>query len=161
MDIHPHGFEAPVVRHDVGTYLPEALGVQGRVPTRGELNDMPFSGASRPVRGRWHLMLSEPLLRETGAHIGSVVSISLRLEAPDTVEVPVALRNAPHSNPATAVLWAAPRPGQRRGLDHRVAPAKQPATVARRVAEPTHLLIHRGPFGPPPRLTRTTETPTP
>ena len=171
MATYPHSFEAPIVRHDVGTYrytvvfLPEALraslGVQGRVRTSGELNDVPFTGAWQPVRGRWYLMLSRPLLSDAGARIGDIASLRFRLEPPDTVEVPEALQSALDADAEAATLWAALRPGQQRGLAHRVASAKQHTTVARRLAEVTRLLIEGGPFGPPPRPAKPTETTTP
>jgi hypothetical protein len=161
MTAYPHSFETRVARHDVGTYrytvvfLPAALaaslGVQGRVRFSGEINDVPLSGAWQPVRGRWFAMLSKTLLRDADARLGSTVTIRFRLEEADAVEIPEPLRIVLSSNSAARAAWRGLRPGQQRGLAHRIASAKQAETVSRRVAEVTRLLLAGGPFGPPSR----------
>ncbi len=169
MGTFPHSFEARVARHDVGTYrytvvfVPEdlaaSLALRGRVRISGELNDVPFSGAWQPAHGRWFLMLSKTLLRDAGVRPGSVVELRFRLERADAVDVPPALRDALSRDAAADAAWRALRPGQQRGLAHRIASAKAPATVARRVAEATRLLIAGGPFGPPSRTRPRTSPP--
>lgn len=168
MDTYPHSFEGPVVRHDIGTmrytvvFLPDGLvPLQGRVRASGEINDVPFTGAWQPVRGRWFLMLSKTLLRDAEARPGSLVSVRFRLEPDDAVELPEALRDALDRDDTARAEWDGLRPGQQRGLAHRIASAKQPATLTRRVAEVLRLLHQGGPYGPPPRPTRTQERPPP
>jgi hypothetical protein len=136
-----------VVRHDVGTYrytvvfLPDELARllpldrHPRLRISGEVGDLPFSGAWQPVRGRWYLMLSKPLLRDAGLRLGDAAEIRFRVEDQEAVEVPEALRQALAADPLAEAAWRALSAGRRRGLAHRVAAAKTPATAARRLAE--------------------------
>ena len=161
MSAFPHEFEARVVRHDVGTYrytvvfLPEAMAaalrLAGRPRISGEVNDVPFSGAWQPVRGRWYVMLSKELVRDAALKLGDLAPVRFRLEPEDQVEVPEALRLALAADPTLEAAWTALRPGVRRGLAHRVGSAKQSATVARRLEEVLRALRDGGPFGPPHR----------
>jgi hypothetical protein len=142
-----HRFRGEIVRHDAGAYrytvvfLPDRLAARPpfdgtpRVRARGEVGGVPFAGAWQPVRGRRYLMLSKAMLRAGGFGPGDTVDVWFALDDPDAVDVPDALRRALDADPASARAWDALTPGHRRGLAHRVASARMPATIERRVAE--------------------------
>ncbi|WP_376090257.1 YdeI/OmpD-associated family protein [Roseomonas sp. CCTCC AB2023176] len=161
MPAYPHRFEAPVVLHDVGTYrytvvfLPPDLAATldfppgNRLRASGEVADIPFGGAWQPVRGRWFLMLSKDLIRTAEIKPGDVVEVRFRVEPPDTVETPEALDRALEADHKAKAAWNAMTPGARRGLAHRVASAKTPATVARRLDEALAVLRGEAPYRVP------------
>jgi hypothetical protein len=110
----------------------------------GEVGDVPFAGAWQPVKGRWYLMLSKPLLKAGGFKVGDLVEVRFRVEAQDTVAVPDALRRALERDRTRLKRWEALSPGKRRGLAHRVASARTLATEQKRVAEVLEALTGRG-----------------
>ncbi|KAB8318404.1 hypothetical protein SD81_016200, partial [Tolypothrix campylonemoides VB511288] len=129
---YTHAFDGRIAVHDVGRYrytvlvLPDDLAATlpfdgaPRLRIRGELDDVPLTGAWQPVRGRWFLMLSKATLR-------------FRIDDAARVDVPDALQALLDAEPDAAAAWAALTPGKRRALAVSVATARTPATVARRV----------------------------
>jgi hypothetical protein len=146
---YPHAFEAPLVRHPIGrdrvlvytvVFLPPAVAADlplAGTPLRveGEIADVPFAGAFQPSRGDWFLMVGKDVLATSGTAVGDVVVVRFRVADPEAVAVPDALAAALEADSAAQAAFATLSPGRRRGLAHRVASAKTPATMARRVAE--------------------------
>lgn len=160
MTAYPHAFEATVVHHMVGTYRYTVVFLPGeiaaalpldrhpRLRMSGEVGDVPVSGAWQPVRGRWYLMLAKPVLRDAGAAVGDTVHVRFRVEDPEAVEVPGALRRALEADAAARAAWDALSAGKRRGLAHRVLSARTPPTAERRLR--AVLAALRGDPGAPP-----------
>ncbi|MEM1186280.1 MAG: YdeI/OmpD-associated family protein [Planctomycetota bacterium] len=146
-DYYPFEFEAVIEHHNLGTYrytvvfLDERLhehlplSENPRLRASGEIRDIPFDGAWQPVRGRWYLMLSKPLMRDGEFEIGSVVRVRFRVEDQDAVEVPPELDAMLQGNAALKQAWDALTVGKRRGLAYRVSFAKTAATVKKRLVE--------------------------
>jgi hypothetical protein len=147
MSFYPHEFEGVVERHVVGTlrytvvFLPAEIAASlpfdgsPRLRASGEVNDVPFSAAWQPVRGRWYMMLSKGLLRDAELSVGARAAVRFRVEDPDSVDVPEALADALAANAAAATAWAGLTAGKRRGFAHLVNAAKTAPTQQKRLAE--------------------------
>ncbi|WP_421724719.1 YdeI/OmpD-associated family protein [Bauldia sp.] len=147
MSYYPFSFEAEIVRHNVGRYrytvvfLPDAMVADmpfdrhARPRISGEVADVPFSGAWQPVRGRWYLMLSKPLLRDAGIVIGDTVEVRFRLEDQGSVAVPAILEDAVAGDRALQDIWATTTAGQKRGFAHHIGSAKTEPTRRKRLDE--------------------------
>ena len=153
MSFFPHSFEAEIVHHFVGTYrytavfLPEdliealPLDRYPRLRVSGEIGDIPFSGAWQPVRGRWYLMLSKPLMKDGGYAIGDRVEVRFRVEDQETVDVPEILERALNADVDAMAAWQAASAGKRRGWAHRIESAKAVTTKQRRLDEVLKALL--------------------
>ncbi len=144
MSYYPHVFEAEIVPHNVGylhtvVFLPPQffpqlpLDKHPRLRISGEINNYPFEGAWQPVRGRWYLMLSKKLLKQTGLAIGDIAEVRFRVEDQDAVDVPEELSQAIATNDAVQSYWDSISSGKKRGLAYYVSSAKRAATRERRV----------------------------
>jgi hypothetical protein len=143
----PFECEAVVERHHLGRYaytvvfLPEAfhahlpLKEHPRLRVSGEVNETPFEGAWQPSKGRWYLMLSKELLRDSGLSLGDSALVRFRQEPQDRVQTPEALSGMLAKTASLNKAWDAATPGARRGFAHHVASAKTPATIAKRLRE--------------------------
>lgn len=144
-----HEFEAPIVRHDVGSeryrytvvFLPRdligalPLDDYPRLRISGEVEDYPFEAALTPVRGEWYILLSGKLLKAIGKRVGDVVSVRFRVADQDAVDVPPALQAALSGDSGMQTIWDGLTAGKQRSLAYRVASAKREATQAKRIAE--------------------------
>lgn len=147
MSYYPHGFEGQIVHHNVGTYrytvifLPPELVAElpldrhPRLRASGEIGEIPFSGAWQPVRGRWYLMLSKPLLKDGGYRVGDWVEVRFRVEDQDSVEMPETLQRALDADETLNTAWQSLSAGKQRGWAHRVASAKTEPTRQKRLDE--------------------------
>lgn len=147
LNLYPHQFEGVVEHHFVGTlrytviFLPAELASElpfskhPRLRASGEINDVPFSAAWQPVRGRWYMMLSKGPLRDAELSVGDRADVRFRVEDPDSVEVPIALTDALVANASAGAAWARLSAGKRRGFAHLVSSAKTAPTQQRRLAE--------------------------
>ena len=153
MDFYPHQFEGVVEHHFVSTYrytvvfLPAGLAAElpfdkhPRLRASGEINDVPFSAAWQPVRGRWYMMLSKRLLRDAELSVGDPADVRFRVEDADSVDVPVALADALAANATAGAAWAGLSAGKRRGFAHLVSSAKTAPTQQKRLAEVLQALV--------------------
>lgn len=147
MSFFPYAFDGEVVHRDLGTmrytaiFLPPALAAElpfdgrPRLRATGEVGDLAFSAAWQPSRGRWYMMLSKKLLRDSELAVGDVVKVRFRVEPPDSVDESTDIARAIAADRALTAAWAALTPGRRRGWTHRVGSAKGAATRAKRVVE--------------------------
>lgn len=144
MTLHPYSFEGTIHRRGDAryshacVYLPddlarELLRGRPRLRVRGELNDLPFSGAWQPSHGRYYLLLSRTTSRAGGFAFGDRIDVRFRIDDPDAVTIPPELERALAANPRATKAWQALTPGRRRGLAHLVASARTPATATSRV----------------------------
>lgn len=153
MSFYPHHFEAEIVHHYVGTYRYTAVFLAAdligalpldrhpRLRVSGEIGDIPFSGAWQPVRGRWYLMLSKPLLKDGGFTVGDWVEVRFRVVDQEAVDMPDILERALNANADAMAAWQSASAGKRRGWAHRIANAKASATRQRRLDEVLKALV--------------------
>ncbi len=89
-----------------------------------EVAEVPFSGAWQPVRGRWYLMLSKPLLRASGLSVGQTAEVRFRVEPQDAVEIPASLERALGADPSIKAAFEAltPRSALGAGPPHHLGP---------------------------------------
>ncbi|MEE4154284.1 MAG: YdeI/OmpD-associated family protein [Erythrobacter sp.] len=144
---YPHGFNAEIVRHDVGSqryrytvvFVPEEvkaalpLGEYPKLRITGEVDDHPIEAALIPLGSEHYILLSKRLLGAIGKRVGDVVDIRFRIADQDAVEIPARLREALARVPAMADLWAQATPGKQRALAHMVASAKRAETKNKRI----------------------------
>ena len=153
MEFFPFQLRAPIVQQFMGTkgngndlfyqviLLPEALEPElpfdqyPRLRVDAELNGVPTEGTFMPADGRHYLMVSKRLQKLIGAGLGDEVDVRFGVAGQDAVHVPSALAEALDDLPDLKDIWDAWTPSKRRGWAHRVATAKQPATIAKRVEE--------------------------
>jgi hypothetical protein len=147
VSFYPHAFEGVVEHHFVGTlrytvvFLPAELAAalpfdeHPRLRVSGEVNDVPFSAAWQPVRGRWYMMLSKTLLRDAELSVGGRAEVRFRVEDPDSVNVPEALADALAANASAEATWTELSAGKRRGFAHLVSSAKTARTQQKRLEE--------------------------
>lgn len=156
MALFTHEFEAPLTTHGVGksrviwyhvlfmpAYLAKTLplGMHPRLRVRGEIVDIPVSGAWMPTGDGGHYFIVSPKVRKgTGARLGDMLDMRFVIDDQDRVDVPAALEDALNARPEIRAIWERTTPGKRRGLAHRVAQAKTSATVLRRIQEVIDLL---------------------
>lgn len=149
MALFTHEFEAPLSLHGVGRarvityhvlFMPETLAGQlplaahPRLRVRGEIVDIPVSGAWLPAGdGRRYFIVSPAVRKGTGARLGDRLDMRFVIDDPDRVDVPPALAAALAAQPALRAAWENLSPGKRRGLAHPVAQAKTAETIRRRV----------------------------
>ena len=145
-----HTFEAPIVRHSMGTnakgelfytvvFVPpeivSALPGGGPIRIVGEVAEMPVKGALMPTAGRRYLVVPKGLMRERGLGVEDEVEVRFSLTDPDAVDIPEALCLAVHAENEIADAWDALTPGKQRALAYRVDSAKRADTRDKRVAE--------------------------
>ncbi|MEL6584619.1 MAG: YdeI/OmpD-associated family protein [Pseudomonadota bacterium] len=148
MTIYPHSFEAPIVEHwfedkfaykvvwlpaDIAAALP--FKTYPRLRVVGEMADHPFKGACMPVRGVWYLMVSPAIMKAAELSLGDEIEVRFDIDDQTAVDIPPALATALREDSAFGDLWAALTPGKQRGFAHRVAAAKRPETIKKRLAE--------------------------
>jgi Bacteriocin-protection, YdeI or OmpD-Associated/Domain of unknown function (DUF1905) len=146
-----HEFEAPLSAHGVGRsrviwyqvlFMPERLARElpfkehPRLRVRGEIADIPVTGAWMPAGDGRHYFIVSPAVRKgTGARLGDLLEMRFFVDDQARVDVPAALAEALAAKPRLLSAWQALTPGKRRGLAHRVAQARSSATEQRRVQE--------------------------
>lgn len=146
MDFYPFTFSGPIKEHwfdDKFCYhvlwladdLAEQLPVKDnpRLRITGELNGKPIEAALNPVRGRWYVLISKKLQKTLGVSLGAKLRLDFAIADQDAVDVPPALRAALEEHPDLNKNWNKLTPGKKRGLAYRVATAKTPPTIQRRV----------------------------
>ena len=140
-------FAARVERRAVGrmafsvVYLPKPL--ERRLPfdrhprlrVDAEIEGHALNASLQPGGGRRYLLLSKRTLRATGLGPGRRASVRFTIADQTAVAVPEALAAALARDARARRAWEALPVGERRGLAHRVALARRPPTVARRVDE--------------------------
>jgi Domain of unknown function (DUF1905) len=94
-----HEFEGVVQRHNVGTYVYTVVfldpAIAGQLPfdqsprlrMRGEINDHPIEAAWQPVKGRYYVMLSKPLLKAAELAVGSRATVRFSLVSRQTARI--------------------------------------------------------------------------
>jgi Bacteriocin-protection, YdeI or OmpD-Associated/Domain of unknown function (DUF1905) len=146
---YAHSFDAPIEYYDVGSdryaytvaWLPDDIAAQlplaeyPKLRVTGEANDVAFSAALMPVRGRWYILFSKKALKAMDANVGDDVHIAFDIADQDAVDVPEALARAMEEDSELATLWDQQTAGKQRGLAYRVATAKSAETQAKRIAE--------------------------
>ena len=147
MSFYPHSFEGRIVHHHVGTYRYTVVFLDPdlvadlpfdrhpRLRVSGEIGEIPFVGAWQPVRGRWYLMLSKPLLKAGDLSVGDRVEVRFKVDDQDHVDVPEQLRRALDADEVASAAWNSASAGRRRGWAHRIATAKAPKTKLQRLDE--------------------------
>ena len=144
---YPFEFTAPLTRllkmvYDGVVVVPPGIATAlsnlgGRPRLTGELAGRAFAGAAQPLGGgSYYLIVNKRTRAATGLDLGDPVSVRLRPDDPDRVDVPPALATAlAEADPELRAIWEGLTPGTRRGFAHRVASAKRPETVQKRVVE--------------------------
>lgn len=152
MSFYPFEFEAAIARHSMGTnargelfytviYVPasilEALGdaFKPKLRVEGEIADIPFNAALMPSRGQVYIMAPKAVLSQIEPDASLRVEVRFRIANQDAVDMPADLELALQQSPEAQSAWDALTPGKRRGLAYRVASAKTPATIQKRIAE--------------------------
>ncbi|MDX2238848.1 MAG: YdeI/OmpD-associated family protein [Hyphomonadaceae bacterium] len=142
-------------------YLPAKLAAslpfeRGRLRIAGEVADLPVDGAWQPAgSGRHYFILSRKFLRDAGLRVGDVAEMRFRIADPEKVVAPPALIRALKADKAAFKVWTTLTPGAQRAFCHRVASAKTPETIARRVNEVV-AMVRRGEGPGKPRATSPT-----
>lgn len=152
MTFFTHEFEATLSRHPIGkgervvtysvVYLPSDMATDlpfdahPRLRVDAEIADIPFNGAWQPAGdGRSYLMVPKAVFTDAGAAIGDVVEVRFRLADQDAVDVPEILQRALTSDAEAQAKWDGLTAGTKRGFAYRVASAKLPKTIDKRVKE--------------------------
>lgn len=151
MALFTHEFEAPLSSHGVGKsrviwywvlFMPMQLAAElplskyPRLRVRGEIVDIPVSGAWMPTGDGRHYFIVSPAVRKgTRAGLGDMLDMRFIVDDQDRVDVPPALEDVLTTEPELLAVWQGLTPGKRRGLAHLVAQAKSSATVQRRVKD--------------------------
>ena len=148
----PHRFEGPIERHVIESkssdralayfvvWLPPALHAalplagNPKLRVRGEIAEMPFTGAWQAWRGGRYLMVPRKLLNEGELALGDEVEVRFAVADQEAVDLPPALATALRED-GTKRAWHALTAGRRRALAHHVASAKRDETRERRIAE--------------------------
>ena len=148
-----YSFEAPIVRHSMGSnakgelvytvvFVPPsivgALPDGGPLRVKGEIAEMPVSGALMPVRAQRYLMVPRTLMRERGVRVGEDVEVRFSLVDPNDLDLPNELSRVFKMVPTLLPAWNALTPGRRRGAAHHVASARRSETRdkrARKIAD--------------------------
>lgn len=129
----PYSYIVVYLPDDLAAALP--LKEHPRLRVRGVLGATPFALALQPASGNWYLLISQRLLKQSGYEVGDRAMVRFRVEPQDKVDVPEALIAALNANPEFLEIWKSITPGKQRGIAYRVAQAKAPATIAKRVEE--------------------------
>jgi hypothetical protein len=156
-------FVARITKYDQGRYglkviyLPEELESQlpfaerPRVRVRGEIEEVPFSGAWQPGAGRKFLMVSKQMMKARKLNLGDWASVRFHLDDPEKVDVPEELEAAILKNKAAKKVWDGLTAGKKRNFVVLVGSAKGKETRLKRTAKAIEILLAGEPFGPPKR----------
>jgi hypothetical protein len=156
-------FVARVTKYELGRYgltviyLPEELEGQlpfeetARVRVRGEIEEVPFSGAWQPGAGRKFLMVSKQMMQARKLNVGDWASVRFNLDDPEKVDVPEELEAALKRNKAAKKVWDGLTAGKKRNFVVLVGSAKGEETRLKRAAKAIEILLSGEPFGPPKR----------
>ncbi len=140
-DVGPFVFPARVARHGDSHMhydpVPEevvlALRDAGVRRVVGELDGHPFERALHvDAAERGSLRFGIGWLRDARIILGQKVTVFLRPDDPNRVEVPAELAAALEKTPQSLELWQALTPGRRRSLAYSVERGKRPETRLRR-----------------------------
>jgi hypothetical protein len=102
----------------------------------GTVGGMPFKGGVLHAGGgRQYLLLSKKFLKSAGLAVGSIITIRVRLDDPNAVELVPEFERALEAHPIASQAWKRLTPGTQRGFAHRVASAKQATTRRARIEE--------------------------
>ena len=142
-----HVARGPVARYEFKTYgyhvlyLPEELKdalplkTYPRLRVDAEVNEVPHTGTWMPADGgRWYLMISKRLLKETGLEPGQTATVRFRVADQDAVDVPEELEQALSQREYAREVWDDLPVGKRRNYAYRVSSAKREETRFRRTA---------------------------
>ena len=146
MGYYDHTFEGDIVHHDVGyiytvIFLPPDLidklpfDKYPRLRIEGEVAGQPFEGAWQPVRGRWYIMLSKPLLKAAEVGVGDEVEVRFSVVDQDAVDVPAELERALLENARADSAWHELTAGKKRGFAYHVSSAETTPTRQKRLVQ--------------------------
>lgn len=145
MSFFAHEFETTVQHHEVGKYvytvvfLPPEIAAQlpfdkhSRLRMRGEINDHPIEAAWQPVRGRYYVMLSKPLLKAAELAVGMRATIRFSLVDQNAVELPADIQHIIENNQKFGAHWIGLSAGKQRGFMHWVGEARTTQTRTKRI----------------------------
>lgn len=140
-------FTAPVERHEFDrwgytvVYLPGSLEDElplhehPRLRVDAEVEGWEMNNALNPAGGRWYLILSRKMLRETGLKLGDEAHVRMSVADQDAVDVPAELLSGLAGDAKASKTWQSLTAGKRRGYAYRVSSAKREETRAKRVVE--------------------------
>ncbi|MEN9896104.1 MAG: hypothetical protein RIR97_1956 [Pseudomonadota bacterium] len=138
-----HYFEGIISRFGVGKerkvwyrvlFLP--VDVEAKLPfdqyprlrVRGEIAEVPFSGAFMPTGDkRRYIIVSPTVCKNAHVDVGSLVEIRFCVDDQDRVDVPDILAQALARDTDLAAKWDALTPGRRRGLTQPIHAARSSA----------------------------------
>jgi hypothetical protein len=130
------------------TFLPipfdvhAVFGTRGRVPVSGTINGFAFRNSLMPEGDGTHAMMVSKAI-QAGANVRSGDAVQVMLQRDDaerTVEIPAELTRALTKNKQAAATFESFSYSSRKEYSDWIAPAKQPETKARRVAEAVDLI---------------------
>lgn len=152
MDYEYH-FEGELVTTGKGdvkftvVYVPQEItsqlefGKTKRLRIDGEINGVQIDLAIMPQRGKWFLLVSKQLQKQSGLANGDIASVSFDVADQDAVHVPRELQYALEANERALSVWEGLTPGKRRGWCFRVDSAKRSETRERRALEVVEQLL--------------------
>jgi Bacteriocin-protection, YdeI or OmpD-Associated/Domain of unknown function (DUF1905) len=155
-----HEFEGVVQRHNVGTYVYTVVfldpAIAGQLPfdqsprlrMRGEINDHPIEAALQPVKGRYYVMLSKPLLKAAELAVGSRATVRFSLVDQNAVDVPADVQHIMDNNAVFGKNWLGLSAGKQRGFMHWIGEAKTTQTRSKRIMLLVNGLIENPNIGP-------------
>jgi hypothetical protein len=124
----------------------DALGSEASIPVSGTVNEAPFHGTVRRMRGGLNLLVPAAALRAANARAGDIVRLSLRpSEAPAVPATPEDLLAALAAEPAAHAAFQRLPPSHRREYVAHIGEAKRPETRSRRIAETVRRLSQGSP----------------
>jgi hypothetical protein len=130
---------------DVPANVSRALGGAALIPVRGAIARWRFESTLTPRgRGRHRLFIHSRIWRPLGLERGDAVTVTVRAgRAPSTPPLPEALQTALARRPLAARAFADLTAAMQREVLRRLAAAKRPATLARRIRVGLHRLEQR------------------
>jgi Bacteriocin-protection, YdeI or OmpD-Associated/Domain of unknown function (DUF1905) len=172
MSYFTHEFESVVQHHNVGTYvytvvfLDPAIAAQlpfdqsPRLRMRGEINDHPIEAAWQPVKRRYYVMLSKPLLKAAELAVGDRATVRFSLVDQNAVDIPSDVQYIIDNNANFGQNWLGLSAGKQRGFMHWIGEAKTTQTRTRRIMLLVNGLIENANIGPMELVRAARQTPT-
>jgi hypothetical protein len=124
--------------------VPEVFGRKGQVPVRATINGFTFRNSLMPSNGVHILGIGKGVLAAAGAATGDTVEVKLALDdAPRTVDVPADLGAALSNAPSQAKSFAALSYSHKKEFVDWIQSAKKPETRVSRIEKTIAVIAAR------------------